>query len=339
MKRLARIFGVAAVLAALPACSDYQMGIGGKLAFYDQTDTAHNSASRIRPIAAGAIIQLEVWDGPSQDWARLSSVTSKQPGVLAVKTFSGDLVTLDAGKPGTARITAKTAAGTEDSVDLDVEKVASDRLDLFPPEDTPFGFVMTPGAEVGFQLVHLDSWGSELTGVGAEPISATPASALEPQPGSDGFRLLAPSTAGTSVNLHAGKLRWSLNVVDPAGVDSIDLARAYLAIGSGTAKPPNPPFDSSFTESFTSSALTHQAAADLFEVGAHLADGRYVYGECSDFAFSPAAGASDYLNIPADSGPPGRTFVLEFTKFGTASFSVTCFGKTKTYTVTIKQAT
>lgn len=337
MKRFARIGSLAAVLLALPACSDFQVGLNGKLVFYDKTDTADNG-SAIRPIAAGATIHIQVGDDTQAGPTVLTNVSSKQPAVLAVEGFNGNLVTLQAVKAGTARITAKTTAGTQDSVDLDVETIASDRLDLSQPENIPYGFAMIPGAEVGFELVHLDAAGAELTGFDAEPISATPASTLvPPQQDSDGFDLIAPSTAGTSIDLHAGKLQQTIDVVDPTSVASINLARSHynlLGIG-GPGAPPDPPLASSFTETFTSAELANQGAMDVFDTGAYLADGRYVFGDCSDFAFSAPGNASDYVSIPAGMGPLGRIFFLQFKKFGTATFSVTCFGKTAKYTVTI----
>ncbi len=336
MKRLARIGSLAAVLVALTACTDFKVGLNKKLVFYDQTDTAKDH-SGIRSIAEGATIYIGVSDDTKPGPTQLTNVTSAQPAVLAVQGFNSDLVTLHAGNAGTARITAKTATGTQDSVDLDVEAIASDRLDLAQPENTTYGFAMIPGAKLGFQLVHLDAAGAELTGFGAEPISATPASALvQPQQDSDGFDLVAPSTAGTSIELQGATLQQTIDVVDPTSVASIDLARTHLTLGLAPPTPPAPPLGSSFTEDFSAQQLAYQEAIDVFDTGAYLADGRYVFGECPDFAFSAPGGASDYVSIPSDSGAPGRIFVLQFKKFGTATFSVTCFGRTATYAVTIE---
>ena len=148
----------------------------------------------------------------------LADVTSSEPGVLSVGDVQNDRFTLHAGTPGTSRVTANTAA-LKDAVDLNVEAIASSKL--YVPQDIGHGFAMVPGAKITFGLFHFDGVGNELTGFGAVPVEVTPADALVPRQDSDWFDLVAPSASGTTIDLQAGTLQYSVPVVDPVSVASI----------------------------------------------------------------------------------------------------------------------
>ena len=181
---------------------------------------------------------------------------------------------------------------------------------------------MTPDGGGYFRLVYFDGAGHDLTGFGAQSISATPAGALDLRQDSDSFNLFAPPNVGTIIDLIAGTLHQTIEIVDPTSVASIDLARPYVPAGADAETP------------VPTEATLEYALGDLFDIVAYEADGRYVYGPCPDFAFA-APGSSDVVSL--DTPPVGnRGFIVKYAKPGTATFTVTCFGKTTTHTVTIK---
>ncbi len=304
MKRFACSVSLVALLV-LPACVDWQ-------------DTHPHNDLTFSPrgyIAAGATILLDVRQlnrGP----AKLTSVTSDHPERLAVTSFEDGLVVLQAGETGIVHIDARTAT-SESGHDFFVKAIASSTL-LFEgsPGLPQEGIAVTPGADYSFRLEHFDERGNELAGFAAEPITATPASALVREPDSDSFHLVAPSTAGTVIDLHAGSIHESIDVVDPAtGVQSI-----FLGDGSDPAITPLP-------STFPARAGT----AHYYYVGAQPADGHYLLGPCADFHVQGGVG----VVRTAEPWDPWRGFALQF-QAGSDVFSVTCFGKTVTYTAEVQ---
>ncbi len=319
MKRLARIGGLAALLL-VPACLDFPGPVPSppnSLIFTDLTGI--DNYGDMPFIAAGATLRLKVDENAAP--AKLTSATSDHPERLGVKSFKSGLLVLQAGQAGIAHIDAKTATG-ESGHDFFVKAIASSSLAMpnerilgLPKE----GIALPPGADYSFRLEHFDERGKELTGFGAEPISATPASALVLEPDSDNFHLVAPPTAGTGIDLHAGSIHETIDVADPAtSVESI-----FLADGSAPA--------------ITQLPLSFPAylATSHYYLGARLADGHYLLGPCDDFALDTVQGGPVVVTGAPDPSDPWRQLSLQF-QFGTDVFSVTCFGKTVTYTANVQ---
>ncbi len=333
MKAFLGAAALAALVLAVPACGG-EPGSENHFYFADQTGIGYDARANILPIAAGATIEIKVQDFRQKAPTQLTFVSSSDPAVLAVEVFQNDLLWLQAKKTGTARITAKTATN-KDSIELHVHAIASS--ELYVPEDISGGLAMVPGADVRFRLLHFDASGTELTGFGAVPVSATPGNAVVPEHDSNVFHLVAPSSSGTSIDLHAGKLHYSIPVVDPASVASIGLVRP-LCQG-------DPAHHDTVLPKSLQVEFPGQPIAAVYRVAAHLAGGGYVFGSCSDLALQPDAKATDLLSLYSDGVPcsgasalggPSRQLVVEFKKPGTGAFTVTCFGRTATYTATIQ---
>lgn len=327
VRRTGHALELAAVLGALLACGGgSQEGIRGQLTFFDDTGSA-SGPNGIAPIAARSMIHMHECCTPE-----LVHVTSSDPTVLAVTGFSGDTFTLLAGKPGKSRITATASSAKDsDSVDLSVEAIASSKIEF--ASSTFFGTVpasfpdlaLGPDAEAWMFLSHMDSAGQVLTGFGAVPISATPASALVPAKDSDGFNLVAPHDVGTTIAIHAGTLDYNVDVVDPATA-TLEL-RAY---GPGTTDPAGDKLGASFTT---------VTGYEVFRLDAHLADGRYLIAPCSDFAATssdPAIATFDAQDTGDPTNGPERWFILQFTATGKTALTLTCLGQTLSYDVTVQ---
>ncbi len=321
-----RALGLAVVLGALLACGGSQQGNRGQLTFFDDTDNAANY-SGIRPIAARALVHMHECCAPG-----LVNVTSSDPAVLAVTGFSGDAFTLHAGTPGKCRITA-TASSAEDSdsTDLSVEAIASSKL-VFGSSGwfgtVPASFpdvAMAPDAEESMLLTHMDSAGESLTGFGAEPVTATPASAVVPVTDSDAFRLVAPHDVGTIIALHAGALDYNLEVVDPAPA-TLEL-RAYG------------PRTTDGVGDKVGAAFTTVPGYGVLRLDARLSDGRYLLAPCTDFSATSSDPTVVALepNQSGDAHDAERWFLLDFNATGTATLTLTCLGQTLSYDVTVQQ--
>ncbi len=254
--------------------------------------------------------------------------------MLRVIGIDKDMLTLQAGKPGVAHITAKDAT-SKDSIDLHVSAIASSQP--YVPEDISHGFAMLPGSDVRFDFFHFDAAGKLLTGSGAEQSSATPASALEPRSNSDGFDLVGPSASSTTIALHAGKHDYGVPVVDPKSVASIELVE--------TAYSDNPDeHEKALPHTFT---VPYPGAptAGRYGVAAYLADGRYLFGACADLGVKVTSGPDNILSRnpwargfnlrPPPAGDRSRDLVLGYDQPGTVTFAVTCFGKTASYTANV----
>jgi hypothetical protein len=342
-RRVVTATGCALLGASLAGCNDFSLGTYANLSFLEYTPDAPGgqAGSPVAPIADGASIHITVNDKAGNDVV-LQSVTSSAPMVLKVTGFSDDVFTLRAAAPGASTISVKTAS-THDAIDLTVEQAVSTVLDAFTPnevvgEDQSHffpDFAMSSASDVNFAITHLDAEQNALTGFGATPFSATPASVLSAPADSDEFELIAPPNGGSNVTLHIGSSSHDIEIVDAPQAASIDLLK--VVDGSFNWNQPLPP-PVLEPQSFT----TEQPGA-AFDIVAHLTDGRFVFAPCGDFKFSVAAGGADMVQLAIPTAPystwqdPVRQIGISFPKPGATSFTIQCLGQTRTYHVTITQ--